>query len=254
MLKLSLYTSGGIKKESINMPKNWLAKVNQKILAQAIRVYSDHTHPGLAKAKTRGDVSISTKKIYRQKGTGGARHGAKSAPIFVGGGVTHGPKGLKRKLRISRKMGQKALVVALNMKASEGQLIVVNNLSSLKKTKDAAGLLGKIAKSENKLMESNFTLVLSKKNKDCEKVFRNLNNVNIAFSDELNAYKVYFGGLIMIDADSLVDSEKTKTKVAKSISKKLEPAKVVKKEKPQKITKSKTTKKVKSKPKLKKAK
>src|SRR3989344_5966768 len=98
MLKVNLYDSAGKKKEGLSLPKEFEVKPNFRLLAQAYHVYEDRTHLGLAKAKTRGEVRISTKKIYKQKGTGGARHGAKSAPIFVGGGVAHGPKGIKRKL------------------------------------------------------------------------------------------------------------------------------------------------------------
>ncbi len=254
MLKMSSYTSTGTKREDVNMPKKWQAEVNElhrsraakylkkdsstyahssslqsrrgilernkKLLAQAIRVYSDRKHPGLAKVKTRGEVSISTRKIYKQKGTGGARHGAKSAPIFVGGGVTHGPRGLKRRLKLSRKIGQKALNIALNMKAEEKRLIVVSNLSSLKKTKEASVLLGKVMKNVSGSKNPNLTLILARKNKGVERVFRNLKNVSIAFSDDLNAYEVYFGGLVIVDADSLEEGRKSSVKETKTVPKK----------------------------------
>jgi large subunit ribosomal protein L4 len=101
MLKVDLYSFEGKKKENATLPKEYDVKPNLILLSQAIHVFESREHLGLARTKTRSEVAISTKKIYRQKGTGGARHGAKSAPIFVGGGTAHGPKGVKRILRLS---------------------------------------------------------------------------------------------------------------------------------------------------------
>ncbi|KKT39440.1 MAG: 50S ribosomal protein L4 [Candidatus Collierbacteria bacterium GW2011_GWF1_44_12] len=66
-------------------------EVSPSLISQAIYIYQANSHRGVAKVKTRGEVTASTRKIYKQKGTGNARHGAKSAPIFVGGGVVFGP-------------------------------------------------------------------------------------------------------------------------------------------------------------------
>jgi len=85
-------------KDKINfsLPKGFDLKKAEKLLVQIVRVFEDRTHFGLNKVKTRSEVNKTRKKLYKQKGTGGARHGAKSAHIFVGGGVAHGPKGEKR--------------------------------------------------------------------------------------------------------------------------------------------------------------
>ena len=143
MNKLNVYTSKGVKKAPVSFPKVFQEKENLVLLAQAIRVYEWKKHPGLSKVKTRGEVVASTRKIYRQKGTGRARHGAKSAPIFVGGGKAHGPRGVKRKLAFPRKMRQRALKIALTMKAKDRAMIVIEEISSLKKTKEAQQLLNK---------------------------------------------------------------------------------------------------------------
>ncbi len=93
--------------------------------------------------KNRARVVGSTKKIYRQKGTGGARHGARSAPIFVGGGVAHGPKSRSYAYRPPRKMRLGALKSALSLRAKEGRVMVVENLELEEiKTKALAGILG----------------------------------------------------------------------------------------------------------------
>ena len=148
MSKLNVYTSKGTQKTSMSLPKKFSEQENMALLAQAIRVYEDKLHLGLSKTKTRGEVALSKRKAWRQKGTGRARHGARSAPIFAGGGVTHGPKGVKTKLGLPKKMRRKALGVALSIKAKNGKVLVVDGLSSLKKTKEAAALLDNISKKE----------------------------------------------------------------------------------------------------------
>jgi len=203
MLKINTYSVKGVKKASTNLPKAMQEDVNMVLLSQAIRVYTDSRHPGLSKVKTRGEVALSTRKIYRQKGTGGARHGARSAPIFVGGGVAHGPKGMKRKLTLPKNMRQKALKVALSLKAKEGQFVVVDNISALKKVKDAKDMLEVIAKKEEFKPNSKFTIVLSDKNKVAYLAMRNLVNCTVVAFRNLNAYRVFYGGILILDQDAL---------------------------------------------------
>ncbi len=194
------------------MPKNLQAKENLTLLAQAIRVFEARRHPGLSKTKSRGEISASKRKIYRQKGTGRARHGAKSAPIFVGGGVTHGPSGVKRKLDLPKKMRRRALKVAFTLKSKEGQVIVLEGISKLKKTKEAAALLVKIAQKEkNAQQNGRFTFALSDGNKDAILALRNIENVVVTKFSDLNAYKVYFGGTLVIDKEALEEIIKSKS-------------------------------------------
>lgn len=203
-MKLNVYSVKGVKKTSVNLPKNFQEKENLVLLAQALRVYEAGRHPGLSKTKSRGEVTASKRKIYRQKGTGRARHGAKSAPIFVGGGVTHGPRGVKRKLDLPKKVRRKALKIALTLKSKDGQLLVIDGLSKLKKTKEAADLLDKITRKEIKVGKNGrFTFALSDENKKAILPLRNIKNVNITKFSDLNAYLVYYGGTLMLDSDAL---------------------------------------------------
>ena len=91
MLKTKTYSLKGTKLKETSLPKEFGQKENLPLLAQAVRVYEERSHIGFAKTKTRAEVNRTTKKVYKQKGTGGARHGARSAPIYVGGGTAHGP-------------------------------------------------------------------------------------------------------------------------------------------------------------------
>jgi len=202
MIKIKAFSAKGIKQPEVLLPKRFEEKENPALLSQAIHIYRERAHIGLAKTKTRGEVDRTTKKWYRQKGTGGARHGARSAPIFVGGGVAHGPKPLRRELVLPEKMKSKALDLALSAKAKEGRMAVVSGLSTLKKTSQAAKLIEKF---QNKDKESQkFTFVLNKGNSINTKIFRNLSNVSVKTFDSLNAYDVFFGGMLVFDKDALV--------------------------------------------------
>lgn len=204
MIKLQTFSSKGIKGKPVSLPKNFEEKKNLKLLAQAVRVYENRNHPGLSKVKSRSEVSAATRKIYRQKGTGRARHGAISAPIFVGGGQVHGPDGRKKVLTMPKKMARKAMAVALSEKARKNRVFVVSNVSTFKKTKEAATLINKITKSL-KVEKKNprITIALADENKKAELAFRNIENIKIELFRNLNAYKVYLGGILLVDKDAL---------------------------------------------------
>lgn len=199
MIKIKAFSAKGIKQTEITLPKQFEEKDNSRLLSQAIHIYRERSHVGLAKTKTRGEVNRTTKKWYRQKGTGGARHGARSAPIFVGGGVAHGPKSLRRELDLPDKMKDKAVNLALSAKAREGRMVTVSGLSTLNKTSQAAKLIEIFKEKNNK--NQNFTFVLNKGNSINTKIFRNISNVSIKTFDSINAYDVFFGGTLIFDKD-----------------------------------------------------
>lgn len=210
MTKLDVFSAKGVKKQAVNLPKDFIEKENPALLAQAIRVYEGRRHPGLSKIKTRGEVVASKRKIYRQKGTGRARHGALSAPIFVGGGKAHGPKGVKRKLELPKKMRRKALGIALGMKVKNGDLLVVDGLSSLKKTKEVQKLVNKIL--SNRKKKDRVSFLLSEKNFSVVRAIRNLPNAEAVSFQNLNAYQVFYGGILILDKEVLTPKTKAKMK------------------------------------------
>lgn len=197
MLKLNAYSLKGTKLASVTLPKEMEVKPNLDLLAQAVRVYEERQHIGMRATKTRGDVSRTTKKWYKQKGTGGARHGARSAPIFVGGGIAHGPVPLRRELTLPQAMKQKALKVALSAGAKEGKVLVVSGLSEVKKTKEVQNLIDKVVgEKRNKL-----TFVLPNDKNGVFKVFKNIKNSKTVLFKNLNAYDVFRGGTVILDKD-----------------------------------------------------
>ncbi len=222
MAKAIVYTNTGTKKAAKNLPENFNTEINEKLLAQAIRVYEWQSHTGSSKTKTRGEVEVSTRKIFRQKGTGNARHGSISAPIFVGGGVAHGPTGIKRSLNMPKAMKRKARDIALSKKAKDGKVILLEGLNNVKKTKEAAKVVSRIVSELNVKKNSRFTLVLKDLESPAFKSFRNLENLKIVLYKDLNAYSIFLGGMLLIDSEVFEKEKKTtkKTKPKKTETKK----------------------------------
>ena len=219
MIKAITYTSTGTKKPDTTLPKRYESPVNDVLLAQALRVYEWRGHTGLSKTKTRSEISLTKAKWYRQKGTGRARHGAKSAPIFVGGSKAHGPKGVKRQLSLSKDIRTKSLGAALSAKAKEGKVVIVSDLVKLKKTKEAQVLLNKISTKFKETKNLKFTFVLTEESRSAQLALRNITNVRIIESRNLNAYDVYFGGLLVVDKNALEENKKAKV-ISKATKKK----------------------------------
>lgn len=161
------------------------AKVNKQLLAQAVRVYLANQREGSANTKTRGEVEGSTRKIYRQKGTGRARHGAIRAPIFVGGGIVFGPKPRNYRLSFPKKMKRLALASALTSQFRQGNVIVVDGLETLEpKTKVMASALGLIGVTKGSL------LVLSRNADRVIQGVRNLDTIDMLPAQNLHPYTV----------------------------------------------------------------
>ena len=104
------------------------------VLHRVVRWQRNNAQAGTHKVKTRREVSYSTKKIYRQKGTGGARHGARSAPIFRGGGIYKGPTPRSHGHELTKKFRKLGLRMALSAKAKAGALVIIDDAASDGKT------------------------------------------------------------------------------------------------------------------------
>ena len=207
MLKINQYTAKGIKTTDFSLPKEMEVKDNLNLLAQSVRVSESKTHKGLHRVKTRAEINRTKMKWFKQKGTGRARHGARSAPIFVGGGVAHGPKGVKRGLNLSKNMGKIALFVAITLKAKKEKILAVSSISTLKKTKEAVSLINKIIKDVTQ--KTRITVVVSEKNKNIQNVFKNIKNVRTELFNNINARKIVLSDYIIFDKD-IFEKEKVK--------------------------------------------
>lgn len=146
------------------------APVNIPLMHQALVRQLANARLGTHKTKTRSENNRTKAKWYRQKGTGRARHGSRNAPIFVGGGVAHGPRPRSYEKRMPRKMRRAALRAALSVKAAEQQLVVVDELRmAAPKTKEMARTLRQIAPREGKTL-----VLLPERNESVELSVRNL--------------------------------------------------------------------------------
>lgn len=181
---------------------------NPKIVSEVVKVFLANQRNSRAKALTRSEVSGSGKKIWRQKGTGRARHGDRYAPIFVGGGVTHGPTGKENwSLSLPQKKRARALAVSLSRKLKRGELIFVKNLSQVEgKTKpflaDLKALLKSSLNFEAKELPK-VTVVSTENNPKLTLALKNLQKINQIAAENLNSYQVLTSKYLVIEEDSV---------------------------------------------------
>jgi len=188
-VKADSYNYKGTQDKPVSLPGEiFSAPINLSLMAQAVKVYLINQRQARAKTKRRGEVVGSTRKIWAQKGTGRARHGDRYAPIFVGGGVAHGPRGIApKRLKLSQKMRQKALFSALTSCVKDKNLIVFNDADKIKlKTKFADKLFKKILGKESKKV----LLITDSENKNIKRVSSNLAYVDQTGADSLNVYTI----------------------------------------------------------------
>jgi large subunit ribosomal protein L4 len=157
-------------------------KVRKALLWETVKMQRANQRQGNASTKTRGQISGSTRKIYRQKGTGNARHGDIKAPIFVGGGRVFGPHPRDYSYRLPRSSRRNALKSALVMKLKEGKLKLLQNLKVTEiKTKKMAQLF-------KNCQAPKALLVIEEKNLMIEKSVRNLPHHKVLRVEGINVY------------------------------------------------------------------
>lgn len=174
------------------------AEVNPQLIAQAVRVYRANQREGSAHTKTRGEVSGSTRKIYRQKGTGRARHGGIRAPIFVGGGIVFGPQSRLIRLKLSKKMGKRALAAALTEKKEAGQVLAVAGVAALPSKTSAIARMIKALGIRTPAM-----LVVAKDALGVRRAARNLEGIHTARIHDLTTYDILSHKTILFMKEAL---------------------------------------------------
>jgi len=143
MPKLEIKSTSGKSVGSIDLDDSVFgAEINEHLLWEVVKWQLAKRRAGNASTKRFGEVRGTTKKVWKQKGTGQARHGARTAPVFVGGGSVFGPKPRDYGYTLPRKIKKAALRCALSLRASENKLVVVDSFSTDGKTKSVATALG----------------------------------------------------------------------------------------------------------------
>lgn len=193
-MKADLYNIEGVKTGSVALPASLFeAKINNVLLAQAIRIAQSNMRSAHAKAKHRGEVAGTTKKMYAQKGTGNARHSTAKAPQFVGGGSAHGPRGDQNyKLRFTKGMKIAAVKTIYSKFAKANSIIAIDTLSKISpKTKSAFTLIDKLEKQNELLSKSKrIGLVISRPTPSIKRAFGNIPGINLLSLSSLNPYNL----------------------------------------------------------------
>ena len=194
------------KKDSIEvLDKIFSAKINNKLVNNVLYKTNANYKGRHAKTKQQNEVRGPTSKIYAQKGTGNARHASKKAPIFVGGGIAHGPKGelayKKRKLNKTEK--KQSIASLITEKNKNKNLIVLNDFSNeIKKTKDMNVIL-------KKFEILNSLIILDKSSKDkIEKSIRNIPNIKVTDINHFSAFDIVKFKKIIFTESSVKELEK----------------------------------------------
>ena len=171
------------------------SKGNQAV-HDLIVAYRANRRTGSACTKTRGEIRGSGKKIYKQKGTGGARHGARSAPIFVGGGVVFGPRPRSYSKKVTKSTRRLALQKALGEKIAAGEVASVASFATEAKTKSFVAAVREITDAKKVLIVA--------KSFD-EKTYlagRNVQKVQLITADEVNIEQILHANAVIIAEDS----------------------------------------------------
>jgi large subunit ribosomal protein L4 len=198
--------------EGFKLPKEFQVKASPSLLAQAIRVYEERGHIGLRQAKTRSEINRTTKKVYKQKGTGGARHGSRRANLFVGGGVVFGPRAERRIITLPSALKIKAKALALSGKEKEKMVVGASGFDKIAKIKEASEFL-------NKIGAKRATFMLSKENKGALLFLRNLGNAKAILFKNANAFDVFTGGTIVLDGSIFEAKKETKVEKTETVQK-----------------------------------
>ncbi|HEY88591.1 MAG TPA: 50S ribosomal protein L4 [Thermoflexia bacterium] len=179
-------------------PEIFEARVNIPLMHQALVRQLANARQGTHSTKTRGENNRTKAKWFRQKGTGRARHGSRNAPIFVGGGVAHGPKPHSYKKQMPRKMRQAALRSMLTVLLAEERIVVVDALQlPVPKTKEAIKVLRNLA------VTGKVLILLSKDNESVERAVRNLPKVDTLRAGYLNVRDALSADHVIIPLSAL---------------------------------------------------
>ena len=206
-MEAKIYNGKGDAAGNVSLPeKVFQAPWRAGLVHQVVESMRSNKRSGTADTKDRGEVRGGGRKPWKQKGTGRARHGSTRSPIWVGGGVTHGPLAEKNyKRKISKKMRAQALFSVLSRKLKDGEIVFVDTLETSEiKTKSALEIVANLAKATGfkPLAASKKARVLTAlfdRNEKTEKSFRNLPQLELVFLKNLNPMDVLNHQYLLIE-------------------------------------------------------
>ena len=200
MLDVSYYSSDGVEKQKVSLPENLFGKeVREAPVHYYVKGYLRNQRQGTVDTLQRNSVRGGGIKPWRQKGTGRARAGTISSPVWVGGGRAFRPHPHDHYRKIPKKLKHAALISALSSKASDGKIQVFDVPAlDVPKTGSVASMLNKMGLMENKVL-----ILLTEKNDNFILSCRNLKNVECLRTSLVNAYKLSWADNVLLSSDSL---------------------------------------------------
>lgn len=186
--------------KKINLDKSIFGvSPNDHVIYLDVKRYLANQRKGLAKSKERSEVTGSTKKIKRQKGTGTARAGSRKSPLFKGGGTAFGPRPREYNIKINKKVKQLAKYSALSYKANDNSIMVVQDFQfDEPKTKNMVSVQDNLKINNKKML-----LVLPKEDKNIYLSSRNLGNIKVVTVSDLNTYDIMNHHILLFNESSI---------------------------------------------------
>lgn len=208
-MKYSLYTQDGTEKGSVTLPERLFSVPwNNTVVHNVVYAMEANARQSTANTKGRGEVRGGGKRPWKQKGTGRARHSSIRSPLWVGGGITHGPRVEKNyQKKINKKVAAKALMMALSGKARDNELLCVENLAVAPKTKNAQDVIAKWGAikgfdSLTKKRTNAALIAVPKKTPELKRAFSNVSNVRVEEVRNLNVVDVLrYRHLVLVSPD-----------------------------------------------------
>ena len=199
VIKVAVYSADGAAGKEIELPEVFETKVNEHLIYEAVKCYLANQRQGTSKTKTRAEVSGGGIKPWRQKGTGRARSGSNTSPIWKRGGKAHGPKPRTYDTALNRMAKRSALRMALSIKAQNGGITVIDALAmNAPKTKDLCAILKNLGIEKAKSL-----VVVEKSDKNILLAARNVMNLRVKPVAELNVYEIMNCEKIVLTKQSL---------------------------------------------------
>ncbi len=202
MLKVKVYNLEGKEVDELKLDSEVFGvEINPALVHQVVEAQNANARLTLAHTKTKGEVRGGGRKPWRQKGTGRARHGSSRSPIWIGGGITFGPRTDRNySKKINKKMKKRALYMGLSDKVNENQLLVVEKLELPEiKTQKLVKILTKLPGKEAK----STLIVLAANDKNTIKAAQNIPKVKTILADSLNILDILQYKYLLIDKEGI---------------------------------------------------
>ena len=198
-INLSVRNVQGREVDTVELPSDiFEAPINVGLMHQAYVRQMANARLGLHATKTRSDINRTKAKWFRQKGTGRARHGSRNSPIFVGGGIAHGPHPRSYEKDMPKKMRREALRSALSAKAADGEIVLVDALTlDQPRTRDMADAL------YNLVGDSSALVLLAEANDNVERSIRNMHRAHYLRASYLNVRDLLKYDKVVMPLDAL---------------------------------------------------